>query len=241
MTESGWYRDDPPERGARQRYGLPDADPRPQGRDGAARRDSGALRRENGTAGRDGPAPRRENGAVRRDSRRPPPPPRRWGGLPKGIGVAIVIGFAALGALATAGANSEPGALLGAFVVAGTLVAGLAVKPRGVYLLIPAPILCYLIAAVMAGLIHDRATDTSSELLAVNATSWIGGGFVAMCIATGLAIVLTIARWPWRERRRGQGRDDDWSGDAEDRREPDRAARPQRRPSARNRTSALRD
>ena len=62
--------------------------------------------------------------------RRQQPPPRRWGGLPKGIGVCIIIGFAALGALATAGAKTEPGLLLGLFVVIAVLAVVAAIGRR---------------------------------------------------------------------------------------------------------------
>ena len=199
MTESGWYRDDPP-------------------------------------------APRGRGGDARTGSRRQPPPPRPrlWGGLPKGIGVCIIIGFAALGALATAGTRTEPGFLLGAFLVVGTLIAGLAVQPRGVYLIIPAPALCYVVAAVMAGLIHDQSTDGSQAVLAVNGTTWIASGFFAMCIATVLAILLTIMRWFTQGRRR-RDRDDDRYADDDGWGEPDRPSRSQRRSSGRNSTSALRE
>ncbi|HEY1917383.1 MAG TPA: DUF6542 domain-containing protein [Streptosporangiaceae bacterium] len=209
MTQSGWYRDDPPAPGSGRRG---PADSRPRGRDDDPR-------------GRD----RRQ------------PPPRLWGGLPKGIGVCIVIGFAALGALATAGTNTEPGFLLGAFLVVGTLIAGLAVQPRGVYLIIPAPALCYVIAAVMAGLIHDRSTDGSQAVLAVNGTTWIAGGFFAMCIATVLAILLTLMRWFTQGRRQRRDRDDDGYAEDDGWDEPERPSRSQRRASSRNRSSALRD
>jgi hypothetical protein len=118
-----------------------------------------------------------------------------------------VVGSAAVGALATALARSEPGLLLGSFVVAGTLAAGLSVQPRAVYRIIPVPVLSYLIAAVLAGMIHDRANGTSGTALAVGATQWIASGFVAMSAATVLAVVLTAARW--RSGRRGPDRPGD--------------------------------
>jgi hypothetical protein len=109
--------------------------------------------------------------------------------------VCLVIGSAAVGAFITAAAGSEPGLVLGLFVVAGTVAAALAVKPRAVYQVIPVPALAYLAAAVLAGMIHDRANGTSSTALAVGATQWIASGFLAMSAATVLAIVLTAARW----------------------------------------------
>jgi len=138
--------------------------------------------------------------------RRPPPGrgPRLWGTLPGRAGVYLVIGSAAVGALITALARSEPGLVLGLCVVAGTLAAALAVHPRAVYRIIPAPALSYLVAAVLAGMIHDRANGTSSTALAVGATQWIASGFVAMTAATLLAIVITAARF--RAGRRGPRR-----------------------------------
>jgi hypothetical protein len=152
--------------------------------------------------------------------------------------VCIIIGFAALGALATAGAGTEPGALLGAFLVVGTIIGGLAVQPRGVYLIIPAPALCYVVTAVMAGLIHDRATDSSKTVLAVNGAQWVASGFIAMCIATILAILLTAIRWPRKGRSRRRDAEGDWHprsrGGSDDWSEPEPPARSPRR-------SALRD
>jgi hypothetical protein len=106
-----------------------------------------------------------------------------------------VIGSAAVGALITAVARSEPGGVLGVFVVAGTVTAALAVQPRAVYRIIPVPALSYLVAAALAGMIHDRANGTSGTAFAVGATQWIASGFLAMSAATVLAIVLTAARW----------------------------------------------
>jgi hypothetical protein len=100
--------------------------------------------------------------------------------------------------------GSEPGSVLGVFVVAGTVAAVLAVRPRSAYLIIPVPALAYVVAATIAGLIHDRASDSSLTGLAVHAAQWIASGFLAMSAATLLAIALTAVRWP----RSGRGRRD---------------------------------
>jgi hypothetical protein len=116
--------------------------------------------------------------------------------------VFLVIGCAVLGMLATVATRTEPGSVLGAAVVAGTAAAVLAVRQRSVYLIIPVPALAYVVAATAAGLIHDRADDSSLTGLAVHAAQWIASGFVPMSIATLLAIAATAVRWP----RRGRGR-----------------------------------
>ena len=115
-----------------------------------------------------------------------------------------MIGGAALGALVTVLTRTEPGNVMAVFLVAGTVAAALAVRARAVYLIIPVPALAYVVAATIAGLIHDRATDTSLTALAVSATQWIASGFLAMTAATTLAIALTAARWP--KKRRGPPR-----------------------------------
>jgi hypothetical protein len=112
----------------------------------------------------------------------------------------MVIGSAAVGALITAMAGSDPGLVLGVFLVAGTVAAGLAVQPRAVYRIIPVPALSYLGAAVLAGIVHDRANGTSGTALAVGATQWIASGFVAMSAATILAIAMAIVRWSTKGR-----------------------------------------
>ena len=119
----------------------------------------------------------------------------RWGRLPGRFGVFVVIGSAAIGALLTALTGSAPGLVLGICLVAGTVAGTLAVRPRTGYLIIPAPALAYLVAAVIAGLIYDRSSDGSRTLLAVNSSQWIASGFIAMSIATALAIVIMVVRW----------------------------------------------
>jgi hypothetical protein len=118
----------------------------------------------------------------------------------------MVIGAASLGAIITMLAGSEPGPVLSVFLVAGTVAAALAVRPRAVFLLIPVPALTYVVAGAAAGLIHDEATATSRTTLALSAVQWIAGGFIAMTLATAAVIVITAARWPRRRRGpRGAG------------------------------------
>ena len=57
------------------------------------------------------------------------------------------------------------------------------------------PALACVVAATLAGLVSDRAAGASGTALAVNGAQWIASGFVAMTAATGIAIVITLARW----------------------------------------------
>lgn len=114
-----------------------------------------------------------------------------------------MIGVTLLGLVITLLSGTEPGVILGVFVVVGTAAAALAVRPGAVYLIFPVPALSYAVAAVIAGLVHDRGVDTSHTALAISAAQWIAGGFVAMTVATGLAVVIAVIRWlltarPWR-------------------------------------------
>src|SRR5487761_32447 len=133
-------------------------------------------------------------GTMRGRNPRPRGPQARIGTLSGGVGVGIVAGSAVLGAVITIVLRREPGAVLGVFLVLGTLIAGLAVRPRSARLVIPAPALSYVVAASVAGAIHDRAADTSNTGLLLHSGNWIATGFYAMTIATVLAIVLTGIR-----------------------------------------------
>jgi hypothetical protein len=117
-----------------------------------------------------------------------------------------VIAGTAVGAIATMLTGREPGTLLGVFIVAGTVGAGLAVRPAAGRMILPAPVLCYLAAALVTGFITDHADITSLTTLAVHATQWIANGFFAMALATIAAIVIVTVRWYLRRRaRRGAG------------------------------------
>ena len=72
----------------------------------------------------------------------------RWGALQGGLGVCIIVASAAIGAIVTMVARSAPGFLLGLFVVAGTVAAALAVRPRTGWMIFPVPVLSYLVAAL---------------------------------------------------------------------------------------------
>jgi hypothetical protein len=186
MTEPPWRDGDdrrPPERGQPGAYPEPDR--------GAYDRDRALYRDDRGAYA--------DDDGVWEDLYRPPSPagpaPRRWGALPGMTCVCIVIGAAALGALITALTGSQPGLVLGVLLVGGTITAALAVRSRAAYLIIPVPALAYVVAATLAGLVSDRAAGTSGTALAVNGAQWIASGFVAMTVATGIAIVITLARW----------------------------------------------
>ncbi len=104
--------------------------------------------------------------------------------------------FGALaGGLLTVLAGAEPGWLLGLFVVSATTAGASAVRRTAAYLVIPVPALAYFVAAVIAGLIHDRGVDTSRAILFVNAVQWIADGFFWMFLATVIAVAITIGRW----------------------------------------------
>jgi hypothetical protein len=108
-----------------------------------------------------------------------------------------VVVAAVLGMLITIAAGAEPGVVLSVCVVMGTVAAALAVRPDAVYLILPMPALSYAAAAVIAGLAHDHANDTSRTALALSATQWIASGFIAMSVATVLAGAIGGYRW-WR-------------------------------------------
>jgi hypothetical protein len=206
MSEPPWpddqYRLRPPRpshHGGQDAYVLPDPGQRGRGADGrepwpaesSPEADSGprgsAVRSPSSTASRQ----------TSRHQRHPPSPGvrlRRWGTLRGRTGVLLVIGSAALGAVITAVSGSQPGFVLGFLVVTGTVAAALAVQPRAAHVIIPVPALAYLVAAVPAGMVSDRAASSSGTALAINAGQWVASGFVAMTLATVLAIIIAVAR-----------------------------------------------
>jgi hypothetical protein len=121
------------------------------------------------------------------------------GSLRGGLAICVILGSAAIGAIATVVTKAEPGSALGLFVLVGTVAAALAVEPRAGRVLFPVPALAYVAAALGAGVADDRTADSSKTALAVGATQWIASGFLVMVLATVLAVVLTAVRWYlWR-------------------------------------------
>jgi hypothetical protein len=123
---------------------------------------------------------------------------RRWTSRPGRLGVFTIIAAALIGAAITAISGRDPGLTLGVFIIVGTVIAATIVRLRAVYVIFPVPALAYVGGAIIAGLIHDRATDTSKTGLALNGVQWIAAGFVAMTTATILAVVIAAGRWLWR-------------------------------------------
>ncbi len=127
---------------------------------------------------------------------------RGWGALQGGLGVCIIVASAAIGAIVTMVTRSTPGFLLGLFVVVGTVTAALAIRPRTGRMIVPVPVLSYLVAALISGVVFDRSADSSKTALAIGAAQWIADGFFAMALATVLAVVITVTRWfLWRRGR----------------------------------------
>ncbi len=118
-----------------------------------------------------------------------------WGALRGGLGVSIVLASAVIGVVATLVIGHGPGSVLGLFIMVGTVVAALAVRPTAVRMLLPVPALCYVIAALAVGLVTEPPSDASKAALAVAAAQWIAAGFLTMILATALAVVLTVVRW----------------------------------------------
>ncbi len=73
-------------------------------------------------------------------------------------------------------------------------------------MIFPVPVLCYLVAALLTGVIYNHSADSSKTALAIGAAQWVASGFLAMAMATILAVVLVTVRWYLWHRRRGAGR-----------------------------------
>jgi hypothetical protein len=117
---------------------------------------------------------------------------------------------AALGTIATMVTRSAPGLLLGMFVVAGTMAAALAVRPRAGRMILPVPVLAYVVGALVSGIVFNRSAGSSGTALAIGAAQWIANGFFAMVIATVLAVAITAARWYLWRRGRPASREPGW-------------------------------
>jgi hypothetical protein len=118
-----------------------------------------------------------------------------WGRYPAWAGVLMVLAAALLGSAFTVVSHRDPGQALGIFIVAGAVAAGTSVRARSAYAIIPVPALAYAAAAFAAGVVHDRAVDTTRTALTLSGVQWLASGFFAMTAATALAVLVAIARW----------------------------------------------
>lgn len=109
-------------------------------------------------------------------------------------GILIVAASALVGAIVTILTGGQPGALLGACVLAGTIAGGIAVSPRASRVMIPVPALVYPVAAVMAGIVGGSAAGSSHTALAVGAVQWVAAGFPWMVAATASAVIVAVMR-----------------------------------------------
>jgi len=134
----------------------------------------------------------RESGAGRPVPGRAP---HWWGSRPGRLGVLLVIAGTLAGLLGTVLTGTEPGFALGAGLIVGTVAGAAAVRPQAAYVIIPVPALAYVVAATVAGFIHDHAIDTSRTALAVGLAQWVAGGFLIMIAATLLATAIAAIRW----------------------------------------------
>jgi hypothetical protein len=117
-----------------------------------------------------------------------------WRSRPGWLGVLVVVTAAAAGTAVTLLSRTDPGWVLGGLVVAGTVAGGIAVRARRAFLIIPVPAPAYAVGAIIAGLVHDRATDTSRTAITLSAVKWLADGFVAMAVATFLAVAIAAIR-----------------------------------------------
>ena len=106
--------------------------------------------------------------------------------------------------------RNAPGPLLGLSVVVGAVAAALAVRPRGGRMIFPVPVLSYMVAALLSGVVYNRSADSSKTALAIAAAQWIANGFFAMALATVLAVVIISVRWYLWRRGRPTTRDPGW-------------------------------
>lgn len=105
------------------------------------------------------------------------------------------------GLLITIAAGAAPGLLLGLILIGATVAAAIAVRPAAVHLLFPVPAPLFLVAAVIAGLVH--AHSSSKVALAVGLAQWIASGFIPMAVATAAAVLIAGLRW-WAIARAGR-------------------------------------
>ncbi|HEY6785951.1 MAG TPA: DUF6542 domain-containing protein, partial [Trebonia sp.] len=134
-------------------------------------------------------ATRPGTGPVRR-------PGLRWvGAWRERRAVLVLFGIALVGFVGTIVIGHDPGFLIGALLVVGSVVAAIGAQRRAVHKLIPLPALCYLVTTTAAGMVNDWRNLDDSKELATSFLTWIGGGFYGLVVATVLVVLITFIRW----------------------------------------------
>jgi Domain of unknown function (DUF6542) len=120
----------------------------------------------------------------------------RWlGRMSTRTALLVLVAGSLLGVIGTLVAGQEPGVLLGAFIIVGTIAAALGIRPGKVYLLFPAPALAFFVAAVVTGKVHDAKLGSSTAGLGAGFTQWVAGIFFPAVVATILVLLLGGGRW----------------------------------------------
>ncbi|MCW2943521.1 MAG: hypothetical protein JWR24_238 [Actinoallomurus sp.] len=109
-------------------------------------------------------------------------------------GVLVLVGIAAVSALADGLTEGGPGLILDVGLVLGAVVAAMSTSARAMWLIIPMPPLVFSVMAVAAGVVGDQNTSRSLTRLATAAATWITKGFVAMVAATLLGVMVIVVR-----------------------------------------------
>jgi hypothetical protein len=120
----------------------------------------------------------------------------RWlGRMPTWMAMLVLAAFAVLGVIFSLILGQEPGAVLGFFIIVGTIIAAICIKHGRVYMLFPAPALAFFIAAILAGKVHDAKLGSSTAGLGAGFTQWVAGIFFPAVVATILVLLIGGGRW----------------------------------------------
>jgi hypothetical protein len=107
----------------------------------------------------------------------------------------VLFAIALVGFVGTVVIGHDPGFLIGALLVVGSVVAAIGAQRRAVHKLIPLPALCYLVTSTVAGVANDWTNLNNSKELVTSFLTWIGGGFFGLVVATVLVVLITFIRW----------------------------------------------
>ena len=119
---------------------------------------------------------------------------RQVGAMSTLTAVLALAGATLIGVVVTVIMGTEPGNVLGGFVIVGSLVAVLGVRRRAIYLFFPVPALAFFVAAVATGVIHDRKMVSSTAGLAAAFPQWVAGIFWPAVVASILVLLVGAGR-----------------------------------------------